>query len=345
MATSKASTKKTVTQKAVTKKATASKAVTKKATASKAEATEASGKKTVATKATASKAATAKAGGKKAAKAAAGNGVSKPASDAPKAPKKKKALRPPTAEATAGLHGAALVEVAIARVQERGFALLGNCGVKPPKKPAPLAKAVLDTLTFPNGKPLPPSLRRWLAFDASWLAWFDDLAHPTFEPLQLGAFAELEFDMDWGFSTFEGKLPGDCIGLHFGSESRRLLYIGEPDSHGEYPVLVIDTDDVPYVGLEYPGFDVYIAEAAGLLQDREHETYGDLLDDAVYGGRMQEHADGLFGGKVGFEELDLLEEGEEVDEEDYEDLEELEDFDLSDDPDLGGDDWEDDGYL
>jgi hypothetical protein len=341
-----ATSKKTVSKKAATKKAATKKAVTKKAVTEKAPTkavTKKAATKQVGTKQAVTKKATAtKANTKTAAKQAGGNGVTKQATtDAPKTPKKRRA---PTREAAAGLHGEALVDAAIARVRERGFALLGSVGVKPPKKPAPLSKAVLDALTFPNGKPLPPSLRRWLAFDASWLAWFDDLDQPAFEPLQLGAFAEQEFDMDWGFSTFEGKLPGDCIGLHFGSESRRLLYVGEPDSHGEYPVLVIDTDDVPYVGLEYPGFDVYIAEAAGLLQDREHETYGDLLDDAVYGGRMQEHADALFGGKVGFEELDLLEEGEEADEEDYEDLEELEDFDLSDEPDFG-DDWEDDGYL
>ena len=39
--------------------------------------------------------------------------------------------------------------------------------------------AVLAPLSFPDGKPLPPSLRRWLAYDASFVKLFADPAQPT----------------------------------------------------------------------------------------------------------------------------------------------------------------------
>ena len=44
----------------------------------------------------------------------------------------------------------------------------------------------------------------------------------------------------------------------------RFLYFGDPDEHGEYPVLFIDHDDLPTLGVEWPGFDVWLAEALDL---------------------------------------------------------------------------------
>ena len=58
--------------------------------------------------------------------------------------------------------------------------------------------------------------------------------------------------MEWGYADLEQHwFAGDCYGLHFGSDSRRFLYVGEPDSREEPPVLLLDTDENPYIGVEY----------------------------------------------------------------------------------------------
>ncbi|MEV7907902.1 hypothetical protein AB0P04_40495, partial [Streptomyces anulatus] len=70
-----------------------------------------------------------------------------------------------------------------------------------------------------------------------------------------------------------------------------------PDSEGEYPVLAVDVDDLPFAGLMYPGFDVYLAHSAGLVQ-RDFPSYTSLAGDAVYGPRMGEHSAHWFAGET-----------------------------------------------
>lgn len=148
------------------------------------------------------------------------------------------------------------------------------------------------------GKPLPPSLERWLAFDASWLAeigWYENRAGVRLDGRSLGDTAAWLYGSDEDdplvglFSAFETLLPEPCLPLVGGSDSRRLLYAGKPDSIGEYPVLVTDIDDAPYVAVMYPGLDVYLAELAGVI-DLEFATYTSLIDHPEYGARMREHA-------------------------------------------------------
>jgi len=103
-----------------------------------------------------------------------------------------------------------------------------------------------------------------------------------------GAYTTDEYDQDWGYGTLEPKLGGDCFGLHFGADSRRFLYVGKPDSSGEHPVLLCDTDDAPYLCVQYPGIDVYLGVHAGLIENEG--AYGDLAKDARYAARMKEHA-------------------------------------------------------
>jgi hypothetical protein len=196
--------------------------------------------------------------------------------------------------------GAELIEAVIAKVEAEGLETLGTCGLPPHPQPQPVPPEVLARLTFPDGKPLSPALKRWLAYDASWLGWFDDPADPVFKPQKLGAYCEAEFGMDWGYGELEAVLGGDCYPLHFGCDSRRFLYVGDRDSSGEYPVLLLDTDDTRYIGVEYPGIDVYLADNAGLI-DLLHGTYGHAITSVTYGPRMQEHADRYFGGQVGVE--------------------------------------------
>ncbi len=53
----------------------------------------------------------------------------------------------------------------------------------------------------------------------------------------------------------------------------------------------------------YPGFDVYMADLAGVL-DLDFGTYEDLHDDIRYQSRMTQHAARIFHGKRGAEMQD-----------------------------------------
>lgn len=157
----------------------------------------------------------------------------------------------------------------------------------------------LASAVFPSGLPLSPSLRTWLAYDASLFeryGWFD--ARGALAPRALDAIAVEEFGEPWGetYAPLADRFP-ECFLLPGGSDSRRILAVGEPDSAGEYPVLALDVDDLPYVGLMFPGFDVYVAEAAGLI-GVEFDTYTALAGDPVYGRRVREHAARRFGGEL-----------------------------------------------
>jgi hypothetical protein len=91
-----------------------------------------------------------------------------------------------------------------------------------------------------------------------------------------------------------------CFLLPEGSDSRRIFAVTAPDASGEYPVVVVDTNDLPYAAVMYPGFDVYLGDMAGLL-DLEFGTYESLHEDPRYAVRLREPAHHLFGGKPGIE--------------------------------------------
>ncbi|MBM7774238.1 hypothetical protein JOD54_004442 [Actinokineospora baliensis] len=165
--------------------------------------------------------------------------------------------------------------------------------------PRPVPEDVLAGLAFPSGRPLPPSLRAWLAFDTGLLArygWFTP--DGDFAPRPLDRLVAEELSEPWAedFAVLNDRFP-ECYLLPGGSDSRRLLAVGEPDSTGEYPVLALDLDDLPFLGLVYPGFDVYLAHTAGFLTV-PGPGYTGLAQDPVYGRRMREHAAHRFDGEM-----------------------------------------------
>jgi len=93
---------------------------------------------------------------------------------------------------------------------------------------------------------------------------------------------------------------GECFLLPGGADSRRVLATGPADEAGEYPVLALDIDDEPSVNLAYPGFDVYLAHALGVVEHHQRH-YASLIDDPLYGSRMRQHAQNWFGGRVSAE--------------------------------------------
>ncbi|SES42407.1 hypothetical protein SAMN04487818_113133 [Actinokineospora terrae] len=165
--------------------------------------------------------------------------------------------------------------------------------------PRPMPADALARLTFPSGRPLPPSLRAWLAHDTSLLerhGWFTD--DGALSPRPLDRFVAEEMSEAWAedFAVLAPRFP-ECFLLPGGSDSRRVLAVGEPDSAGEHPVLALDFDDLPFLGLMYPGLDVYLAHTAGLVE-LPGPGYTALTADSVYGRRMTEHAAQLFDGKA-----------------------------------------------
>ncbi|KYF68176.1 hypothetical protein BE11_36375 [Sorangium cellulosum] len=153
-----------------------------------------------------------------------------------------------------------------ARPRPRGRALVAKvieaiAGTDAIAAPRPVPAAKLKKLAFPCKKPLSPGLAAFLAFDASFLGLFEDPAAPRFAPRTLRQIAEAEFDpmLAGMFEGIETSLPGEAylLGAQDG-EARDVLYVGEPDAAGEYPVLEMRTD-LPGVRVAYPGVDVYLA--------------------------------------------------------------------------------------
>ncbi|GLW69648.1 hypothetical protein Kpho02_19470 [Kitasatospora phosalacinea] len=199
-------------------------------------------------------------------------------------------------------HGRALTERALARVRADPSRLVldhdrfAGPWVEGPLRPRP------DLTAFPSGHPLPPSLRAWLAYDSGMLerhGWFDRSG--ALAPRTLGEIAVEEYGELWG-SCFEpfSALFGECFLLPGGSDSRRVLSVGpygERDELGEYPVFALDVDDLPYAVLMHPGFDVYLAETAGVLPSDGRPGYDRLRHDPRYAARMRAHARGRLRGE------------------------------------------------
>ncbi|MFG2040644.1 hypothetical protein [Dactylosporangium sp. NPDC048998] len=200
----------------------------------------------------------------------------------------------------AAVHGAALVDRVIQSVRaDPGRPVLDYnrwAGPWVDGEPVPLD----GVAAFPSGRPLPASLRRWLAFDTTMLrrhGWFDEagrLAPRSLASIAIEAYGEAlgsVYDTPALADRF-----GECFLLPGGSDSRRVLATGTPDAEGEYPVFALDVDDLPCIELMYPGFDVYLADTADVLGVERGPGYSSLAADRTYGPRMREHARHVFAG-------------------------------------------------
>lgn len=216
------------------------------------------------------------------------------------------------------LRGAALVDSLLTMIQEQGGGLPGM----PVEEPEGLTPDELAGLSLPGGRPLPPSLAKLLAFDQDFLDILEDdddgklqLAFRSFKDMM----AE-EFDDETAENAdFSELLPGPCLVIPGDNDSRRFMYAGEPDAFGEYPVFVVDIADIPFVAIEYPGLDVFLADGVtediaddGVIGCFEHPVYGPMLEDQArrnfdgwkvfdVGGELSQHLDGEAAVKAHFE--------------------------------------------
>lgn len=179
---------------------------------------------------------------------------------------------------TALLRGVELVEAALAVRKKKNGPLKG------------LPEKTLEKMTL-GDRPLSPSLRAWLAADAS----FFKLGEPTslaelistdFGEEMAGLYAEVIEVLPHPIIVFEG----------WGADSRRFLYLGETDSHGEYTVMTIDTDDTPFLCVNGP-VDVWLAQHAGFLE--AEAVYGKA--PKAYEAAKKEHGELNFNGFVVWE--------------------------------------------
>jgi len=167
---------------------------------------------------------------------------------------------------------------------------------------APMSGELLAAATFPSGRALPPSLRRWLAFDTGMLrkyGWLDS-AH-RFTPLHFGEFCARRYGDEWA-RYFERSPMAErfteCFLLPGGADSCRMFVTDSVDEHGEYPVLALDIDDLPDATLMYSGFGVFLAENAGIVKMPPHMGYAALAKHPDFAGRMTTHAEQCFAGSL-----------------------------------------------
>lgn len=72
-------------------------------------------------------------------------------------------------------------------------------------------------------------------------------------------------------ASVAARLPALALPLDEGRDSMRVLYLAHPDALGEYPVLFIDHDDSPVLGVAEAGFDVWLPRRPGVAAARAFE--------------------------------------------------------------------------
>ncbi|HEY4241232.1 MAG TPA: hypothetical protein VGM88_15520 [Kofleriaceae bacterium] len=187
------------------------------------------------------------------------------------------------------LRGTELVDAALAHKRAGGETLTGAADLD--------ARSLGDV-------PLTPALRRWLEHD--------DEMFTLGEPMAFGALIAQEFGDEWadGFAELGALFTAPCVLFDgWGSDSRRFVYLGAKDEHGEYPVFTVDMDDGLYACLNGP-VDVWLAQQAGYLA--EEGVYGAVPAD--YEADRAAHAKLSFDGHVSWENFTFSDEAIAADE-------------------------------
>jgi len=151
---------------------------------------------------------------------------------------------------------------------------------------------------MPGGVPVPPSLETLLAYDASWLeglGWLTRAPAFAWTPRTLAEIAEAEI----GFGdSFDLATMRTCFPLPGGADSRRVLVVTpSPDALGEFPIVLIDTDDVPFLCVYMAGLDVFLGDYTR-VQPVSGKSYDEVARDARFRARMDHHGRKLMKGRI-----------------------------------------------
>ncbi|XVU29012.1 hypothetical protein ACQPZJ_18700 [Actinoplanes sp. CA-054009] len=160
---------------------------------------------------------------------------------------------------------------------------------------------------------VPPSLRRWLAFDSRFPSLDSMTLTQYVQSIEIRGYEGTDLDepdeddASWndvfsdtslrGLARFDRVLqlpsPNADVGLH------HVLVASEPDAEGEWPVFYYAdlARDIPEYGLWYPGFDVYLAHLTGLIDLDFSQGISSLGDHPDHAARMAHHARHCFNGK------------------------------------------------
>ncbi|MCB9658339.1 MAG: ankyrin repeat domain-containing protein [Polyangiales bacterium] len=165
--------------------------------------------------------------------------------------------------------------------KERGRALVeALVGVlaspdSPVADPTPLTDEALRAAEASAGVALSPTMHALLALDHTWvereLGWFHGGVFAATSAAQL---IEAWAGELWPAYTslVNARFPARALPLQRSQDTFSLLYLGDPDEQGEYPVLELDQDDVPVMGVAAAGFDVWLGRRLGLLGPRAFAT-------------------------------------------------------------------------
>jgi hypothetical protein len=131
--------------------------------------------------------------------------------------------------------------------------------------PRPLSPRQLATLTLPGGRPLPPSLRAWLAFDTEW--FFTSPEAPMWREEKVSAILRRMWDLpddalEDELAEVDERFPAGGLLLPQSAKQQHILYLGQVDEDGEHPIVAFeDTPEGAWV--KFAGFDAFVATELG----------------------------------------------------------------------------------
>jgi hypothetical protein len=176
-----------------------------------------------------------------------------------KAKKKSRPRKAPRVAVADGARGKAIIGAMVAKLTGPN-AISGD--------PRPLTDAEVLAAEQAADAALSPALFAAFTADAGHFArdygWFDRkmklLAKPFSEVVKDCAHTFAEY-----YAPLNERFPGKALLLQdYPGEWFDLLYFGDPDEHGEYPVLHFHYRDEPSVSVDMPGSDVWLASAVDI---------------------------------------------------------------------------------